>query len=122
MAQKYETLFRVSWWNDKTQVAEPLAEPVDREAELREELRLVDTALRQLNDEMRDFRTVHCLRTNDFNQITSMQSASITGRAAVERDWRGYCARAHQLLVKHNGLLRELAILTVPGFTEEAQR
>jgi hypothetical protein len=113
----------MSWWGEQ-KAAENLEiePPIDREAELREELRQVEVSLRQLNDEMRAFRGEHHLRTDRFNQITGMLSASMNGRASVEREWRGYCAGVNHLLTRHNALLRELALLTVPGFVEEATR
>lgn len=113
----------MSWWGERkaVQILEP-AVPIDREAELREELRQVEVSLSQLNSEMREFRTAHSLFTDRFNRIVSMRSASMNGRASVERDWRGYNARANQLVIRHNALLRELATMTVPGFVEEANR
>jgi hypothetical protein len=108
-------------WSFTAEKLEP-APIVDREEELRAELRETEVALSQLDGEMKDFRRANCIRTDRFNRIVGAQSDSMTGKAGLERTWRGYNARVNLLLPKRAALLQEIALLTVKGYTKEVNR
>ncbi len=78
-----------------------------REASLRAQLRGVNSELSALDAEIGEFRKVHSLQTNRFQQIIAAQDANMTGRAAIESAWRAMQLRAGQLLKRRGEVMAE---------------
>lgn len=85
--------------------------PIDRQAVLLQQLRDVETQLRALDCEAKEFRMRHNLRTNKFQQITGMLAKSLTARRDVEDSWRTLQRQAGILLDRRAKLLKEWSAL-----------
>jgi hypothetical protein len=67
---------------------EPQLTDAERSDSLREQLHDVQKRMAVLNDEMRDFRTLHQLRVDGLMQIVGMKTESLGGWPSVETAWR----------------------------------
>jgi len=92
---------------------QPKAEPpeVDRQDDLLRQLTTIDSQLRLLDHEAKEFRLLHEITTDRFRQIIRMSSPSLSGRASVERDWRGLLREGDRLLERRNKILAEWSAL-----------
>ena len=82
-----------------TQVLEPAPIAlVDREGLALAKVRELKSSLDALDSEMRAFKTENQVKTDRFGRLLGVQCAELTGRAAIEDQWRA-------LLRKRDGLV-----------------
>jgi hypothetical protein len=95
------------WPFRQTETLEPGAPPeMTREELLREELRLAQVALNQIDSEARAFRKENFATVNG---VVCIRASHIGGRKAVEDVWRAYLHKIEQLMQRRNVLLKEFA-------------
>ena len=90
----------MKWFGDNRQLKvelPPLAPPVDRIDAALARVKELKTALELLDAEMLAFKTKNKITADRFGRLLGCHCATITGKAAIETEWR-------TLLKKRDGL------------------
>ena len=96
----------MSWFSKQIVAApEPELPPVDRLEEARLAMVSAKADLDLLDRAMLTFKTRHHVLTDKFGRLLSIQSATLTGRAKIEAEWRTLLARRDVVMTRWHAAL-----------------
>jgi len=86
-------------FTESQEISEPtIAPPIDRVQETQRRVRALKNELDLLDAEMLKFKTENRITTDRFSRLLGVNCNEITGRAAIEREWRVLLRRRDALV------------------------
>jgi hypothetical protein len=96
----------MSWFSKSAAVAEP--EPViDHYEVAQERVSALKRQLDSLDSEMLAFKNKFTIRSDRYGRLLSIQSPSLSGRDAIEAEWRALLCRRDRIVADWHQALHE---------------
>jgi hypothetical protein len=97
----------LSWWAERKPAEKLEIEPVvDREAEALREVHALKAQMDCLDAAMLEFRTKYSAKVSRFGVLLSVNSASMTGYAAIRNEWDALLRRRDRVVAQWHSALR----------------